>query len=293
DELDLGSAAIAPLKSLRAHVLLEQAVLQLQNVDATVAGGRITGSTRLDARGQPARWAADLRFAKVDVAAWIRALQGANSGGRQSADPRTLRQQRQAARQGGDQPVRAYLTGELSGAIDMTGSGRSTAEILGSLDGQARFALGEGTMSHLVTEVAGLDVAQALGVFVRGDKSLPLRCARVQLVSQHGLVRLRQAVMDSRDSTFFATGQINLKDESLALRVLVKPKDFSLMSLRAPLTVEGTLGSPDVGIDAGELTAKVLGALGLGAIATPAAALLMLIDPGSKSSKDPCVQTGG
>ena len=133
--------------------------------------------------------------------------------------------------------MRAYLTGELSGTIRVAGTGRSTAEILGSLDGQARFALGQGTLSHLVTELAGLDLAQALGVWVRGDQPLPLRCARVQLVSQRGVVRLRQALVDSRDSTLFIAGQINLKDESLALRVIVKPKDFSLLSLRTPLSL--------------------------------------------------------
>ena len=288
DELDLGSATMAPLRALRAHLLLEQGVLRMQGVDAVVAGGRISGSTRLDAREQPARWAADLRFAKIDVAGWIRALDASAAAGNSKPTARALRQQRDAARRGGAQPVRSYLTGELSGAINMAGSGRSTAEILGSLDGQARFALGEGTLSHLVTELAGLDLAQALGVWVRGDQPLPLRCARVQLVSQRGVVQLRQAVLDSRDSTLFVAGQISLKDEAMALRVNVKPKDFSLLSLRTPLTVDGTLGAPKVGVQGGGLAAKLLGAAALGAVATPAAALLMLVDPGSRSAQDPC-----
>lgn len=288
DELDLGSAGIAPLHALRAHVLLDQGVLRMQGVEATVAGGRISGSTRLEASQLPARWAADLSFAKIDVAGWIRALEAPGAAGGSRSGARELRQQRDAARRGGAQPVRAYLTGELSGTIRVAGTGRSTAEILGSLDGQARFALGQGTLSHLVTELAGLDLAQALGVWVRGDQPLPLRCARVQLVSQRGVVRLRQALVDSRDSTLFIAGQINLKDESLALRVIVKPKDFSLLSLRTPLSVEGTLGAPKVGIQGAGLAAKLLGAAALGAIATPAAALLLLIDPGSGASADPC-----
>lgn len=189
--------------------------------------------------------------------------------------------------------MRAYLTGELSGTIRVAGTGRSTAEILGSIDGQARFALGAGTLSHLVTELAGLDLAQALGVWVRGDRPLPLRCARVHLVSQGGMVRLRQAVLDSRDSTMFVAARVNLKDESLALRVAVKPKDFSPLSLRTPLSVEGTLGAPKVAIQGAGLAAKLLGAAALGAIATPAAALLLLIDPGSGASADSCATSPG
>jgi AsmA protein len=110
----------------------------------------------------------------------------------------------------------------------------------------------------------------------------------VQLVSQRGVVQLRQAVLDSRDSTLFVAGQISLKDEAMALRVNVKPKDFSLLSLRTPLTVDGTLGAPKVGVQGGGLAAKLLGAAALGAVATPAAALLMLVDPGSRSAQDPC-----
>ena len=293
DELDLGSAAIAPLQALRAHVLLEQGVLRMQGVEASVAGGRISGSTRLEARQQPARWAADLRFAKIDVAGWIRALEAPGAAGGSGSSARAQRQQRDAARRGGAQPVRAYLTGELSGTIRVAGTGRSTAEILGSIDGQARFALGAGTLSHLVTELAGLDLAQALGVWVRGDRPLPLRCARVHLVSQGGMVRLRQAVLDSRDSTMFVAGRVNLKDESLALRGTVKPKDFSPLSLRTPLSVEGTLGAPKVAIQGAGLAAKLLGAAALGAIATPAAALLLLIDPGSDASANPCATPPG
>ncbi|MBK8767887.1 MAG: hypothetical protein IPM01_26070 [Burkholderiaceae bacterium] len=159
------------MQALRAHVLLEQGVLRMQGVEASVAGGRISGSTRLEARQQPARWAADLRFAKIDVAGWIRALEAPGAAGGSRSGARELRQQRDAARRGGAQPVRAYLTGELSGTIRVAGTGRSTAEILGSIDGQARFALGAGTLSHLVTELAGLDLAQALGVWVRGDRA--------------------------------------------------------------------------------------------------------------------------
>jgi uncharacterized protein involved in outer membrane biogenesis len=46
DELDFGSSSVAPLRALRTHVLLRAGVLDLQALQAEVAGGRFAGSTR-------------------------------------------------------------------------------------------------------------------------------------------------------------------------------------------------------------------------------------------------------
>lgn len=292
DELDFGSTAVAPLRGLQTRVVLDGGVLRLEDLKAAVAGGRISGSTQLDSRSDSARWAAKLRFAGVDAAGFVRGLrspQGAASAPK-SNQTQALRNERTAARKGGDQPLQAYLTGELSAELQATGTGRSTAEILSSLDGTANLALRDGTMSHLVTELAGLDIAQSLGVLVRGDRPLPLRCARMDLVLRNGVVEPRMAVIDNADSTINITGRIDLRDESLDLRATTRPKDFSPLTLRTPVTVKGTLGAPVVGIDGQRLAGKVLGAVALAAIAAPVAALAALIDPGARATDvDPCV----
>jgi uncharacterized protein involved in outer membrane biogenesis len=289
DEFDLNTGALAPLRSVRAQVELQGGVLQLKNLEMAVAGGRFTGSTQLDARGQPALWAARLHLAGVDVAGWIRAVNKSAESTAKVPDASTLRRQRDAAHAGGDQPVRAYLTGLLTGDLDVKGQGRSTAQILASMDGTGQFRLSDGTVSHLLTELAGLDIAQSLGVLVRGDRPLPLRCARFDLVMRQGVVRPRLAVIDNSDSTVHFTGQVDLRDETLALQAQVKPKDFSLLALRAPLTVGGTLAAPQVGIDGKRLAGRVLGAVALAVLAAPAAVLLPFVDTGSPESGDPCV----
>lgn len=290
DELDLNTGALAPLRSLRTQVELQGGVLQLKALEMAVAGGRISGSTQLDGRGQPARWAARLHFSGVDVAGWIRAVNKSAGASAKVPDASSLRRQRSTAHVGGDQPVRAYLTGELTGDLDVKGQGRSTAQILASLDGSAQFRLRDSTVSHLLTELAGLDIAQSLGVLVRGDRPLPLRCARFDLAMRQGVVRPRLAVIDNSDSTVRITGQVDLRDETLALQAHVEPKDFSLLALRAPLTVGGTLGAPRVGIESKRLAGRVLGAVALGVLAAPAAVLLPFVDTGSPESGDPCIE---
>ena len=290
DVLDFDSAAVAPMRELQTHLRLESGVLQLQALQARVAGGRVTGFTQLDANELPARYAADLKFDGIDIAGWLRGLQApsADKPAAKAGQTTALKQQRLQARQGGAQTVQSWVTGTLSGSLKANGRGRSTAEILGSLDGQAQLQVRDGSVSHLASEALGLDLAQGLGVLVRGDRPLPLNCARMDLLLKSGLVQPRTAVMDSEDSTTRVDGQVNLRDETIALRAVTKPKDFSPLSLRAPILVGGTLGAPVVGIDGKLLAGKLLGAAALGAIFAPLAALLPLLDTGGSNAGDPC-----
>ncbi len=288
DELDFGSAALTPLRQVQARVVLDAGVLRLEGLRAAVAGGQVTGSTRLDATTDPPGWAARLHFAAVDLAGFVRGVRKVPVQPAGQAGAAALRRQRVAARQGSDASVAAYLTGLLTADVQAVGAGRSTAQILGSLDGNASASLHGGTLSHLVTELLGLDVAQALGVLVRGDKPLPLRCAVLDLALKDGVATARRGVIDNADSTVRLNGRINLRDETLALRATVRPKDVSPLSLRTPLLVTGTLADPCVGVEGGRLAGRVLAALGLAAIAGPAG-LLPLLDTGAADQADPCV----
>jgi AsmA protein len=62
----------------------------------------------------------------------------------------------------------------------------------------------------------------------------------------------------------------------------------SPLSLRAPVLIGGTLGRPQVGIEGKQLTGRVLGAVALGAVAGPLAAVIPLLDTGTEPEKDPC-----
>lgn len=262
---DLGDdAKVAPLRDLYTHLTLRDGKLDLAELRAQVAGGQVTGQSSLTTQpaSAVAQWRADLRFAGMQLEQWLRALQ----------------------REG-----RPVASGRLTARMQVQGKGSSTAGILATLQGQAGAAIRQGTVSHLLVELAGLDVAQALGVYVRGDAPLPLNCAVMQAEIQDGLLRTREAFLDTRDSSVRINGQINLADESLALRAELKPKDFSPFSLRTPLVVTGTLGAPQVGVDQRRLLTRVAAALALGAAAGPAA-LLPFIELGSDKGEDaqPC-----
>ncbi len=266
-QLDFGTLKLAPITDLKLQVSLAGSQLRLQDLSARVAGGLLTGSTRLHAEQQPPAWDAALSFTEVNLKHWIRALQkDAESA---SADPP------------------AYLSGTLGAKVSLSGKGNSVAEILGSANGKLSVEVADGQISQFVTEAIGLDAAQALGLLIAGDRPLDLNCARAEAVIEDGVLKTRHAMLDNVDSTLHIQGGASLKSEELRLRVIAEPKDFSPLSLRSPLNIAGTFKSPQVSVEASGLLARAAGALLLGALAPPAA-ILAFIDIGTAPDTEPC-----
>jgi len=304
DQLDLGTTALAPLMQVHTHLRLQHGVLRLDDLAAVVAGGKVNGSTRLDTRPAQPQWTASLAFVGLDVAGWVRAVRkndaatpagaaaSASGAAKATAPPApraVLQRERQQALHSPEAPVKSYLTGLLDAQFKLSGQGRSVAEILATLQGTTHVVVRDGTLSHLLTEAAGLDLAQALGVALRGDRPLPLRCARMDAQVQRGVLVPGFAVIDSADTTFRLSGEIDLRDETLALRLVATPKDFSPLSLRSPVNINGTLDKPAVSIDARRLGVRAVAALALAAVA-PVAALIPFLEAGSPPANDPCRQ---
>nr|HET7860392.1 AsmA-like C-terminal region-containing protein [Caldimonas sp.] len=253
---DPGTDILEPLHPARAHLLLADGVLTIADFVGVTAQGRMEGYLQLDARrDHSALWTADLRLLGVDLAQWLRLKRSGN------APP--------------------YLSGKLDALVKVKGSGRSTAEILGTLAGDLRMHLRGAAVSHVAVEAGGIDVAQALGVMVKGDDALPILCNVADLDIEHGVATPKVFVLNTRDSTIWIDGTVSLRDETLDLRAVVSPKDFSPMSLRTPIHVKGTFAQPKVSLELGKLAGKA-GAAGLLALLHPLAALIPFIDPGAQ-----------
>lgn len=256
---DLGSEVLKPLRPLRAHLLLKDGVLRIQDIVARTAQGQLAGEIQLDGTGETAAWNMDLQWQDIQLEEWLKVKRADNNS--------------------------PYVTGELRGSAKLTGQGRSTADLLGSLKGRIRSEVVNGTLSHLVVEAAGLDAAEAFGVWFSGDKVLKMTCAVADLEATEGVLQPRVFVIDTQDSALWVNGRASMKTEALDLQVTVTPKDFSPLSLRTPLLVTGTLGSPDVSLKKGPIAGKVAGAALL-ALINPFAALLPFIDSGAPESKE-------
>ena len=256
DTVDLGSGLLEPLKPLRTHLVLADGVLTLREIDARTGQGRLNGMVQLDGRNAQALWTADVRWADVRLESWIHQVRS------------------------NDAPP--YATGKLSGQARLAGQGKSTAAILGSLRGGMRMNLANGTISHLAVEAAGIDIAQGLGMLIKGDDSLKIQCTVADFVAEQGLLRPRALVLDTVDSTLWVDGSVSLATEAIDLRVVVAPKDFSPLALRTPIHLRGSFANPSVSLEKGKLGAK-LGASALLALVNPFAALIPLLDFGDSA----------
>ncbi|MEO6409571.1 MAG: AsmA family protein [Burkholderiaceae bacterium] len=254
-EVDLGTQYLEPLRPLRAHLQLSDAVLRLTDIDARTGQGRLSGSVQLDGHERRAVWTTALRVADVRLERWIR----------------------QTSTNGGP----PYVSGRLRGVANLHGEGRSTAQILGTLKGNVGFQLQGGKISHLAVEAAGVDIAQGLGLLIVGDKPLDVQCGVADLQAQAGILRPRAFILDTSDSTIAVDGSVSMLDETMDLRAVVSPKDFSPLALRTPVRVRGPLDAPQVSLEKGPL-ARHVGAAALLALITPIAALLPLIDTGDQ-----------
>jgi uncharacterized protein involved in outer membrane biogenesis len=257
DVLDLGTKLLEPLRPARAHLTLDNGVLTLADLDARTAQGELFGMAALDGRSNPAIWATDLHLRNLQLNQWLHQKRGE-----------------------GDPP---YISGKLDGQVKVNGTGRSVAEILGSLNGGARFHMADATLSHLALKAAGLDVAGGVKVLLSGDAALAVHCNVADLVVASGVVRPKVFVVSLDNATIWADGQVSLADETLNVRAVSSPKDFSPLSLRTPIDVKGTLSKPAVSIEASGPMARGGAALLLGLL-NPLAAVVPFLDPGSRDA---------
>ncbi len=271
DRLDLGTAQIESLAPLQGRVRLQRGVLGVHELLARTASGTLRGEITVDARTpQMPQWRADLRWGGIELERFVKAR---NDNAAAATTQRTP----------------GYLGGTLGGSANVAGRGRSIAAVMATLDGKAGLWVRDGSVSHLMVELAGLDLAEGLGVLIKGDQRLPLRCAITQWTLRDGTARPETALIDTSDTTLLIDGELSLAKESLALVVTAQPHDMSLFTLRAPLRINGSFAAPQVQLDKSRIALRVVAAAALAALAPPAA-LLALVDLG-EDDRQQCAES--
>lgn len=273
DTLDLGKAFSQPISPFKADLVLDKGKLTLSDISAKTARGTLAGTFSVDGTQPLPLWQANLELEDIRLEQWLKSAK-AGAGNKLPA---------------GSAASTPYFTGSLHGSAKLTGHGRSTAELLGSLDGRSVMFIRNGSVSHLVVEILGLDIAQGLGLLLGGDQPLPLQCAVADVEVQHGRVTPRVAMVDTPVTLVLVDGNVDLGRERLDLRLTAKPKNISPLTVRSPILVQGPFADPNAEPETGPIAARVMGAVAL-AFVNPLAAIIPFIDPGSSTSS-PCGQS--
>ena len=172
--------------------------------------------------------------------------------------------------------------GAIGGRAVIDGTGRSLAEILGRGNGELKLYMGSGgNVSALLVDLSGLQFGNALLSALGIPNRAKIQCLITDFVLQQGVASARTVVLDTDENRVGVTGDINLRAESLNLRLRTDSKHFSMGSLPAPVDVSGTFATPGVRPDIAELGVRAGAAVGLGILLTPLGALLPTIQLGT------------
>ncbi|HWJ70248.1 MAG TPA: AsmA-like C-terminal region-containing protein [Sphingobium sp.] len=232
-------------RSLSGTVGLDHKLLTLDDVQAGLVNGRMTGRVVVDHRqGASPRLDVDLLLRDGRLGPLVGAADKV------------------------DAPFRAR--------IRLTGRGDTIRAALSRADGHAGLVASNGRVLKLAAAVLAQDVGRALGAAL-GDRSamVPLRCLALGFKARGGTLTADPFLIDTETSRSRGRGTIRLDGEAIALAISGAARDPTGLRLADPITIGGTLSQPvvqiadldsgkkDVGAVLGVVAKSIGGALGL------------------------------
>ncbi len=236
-----------PLRGVHTHVALRNSVLVLKPLSFQFAYGRLGGTLRIDARNAVPVTSVDARVTDIKIQQFLG---------------------------GGDAPA---ATGLLEARARLEGAGNSVQKVAASANGPVTLVVPQGNFNEKIAELTGIDLLNAL--LVGGRRTTNLRCAVAHFETRNGVMTAPRFVFDTDPVRIEGKGAIDLRNETLAMTLQGKPKEFRIGRLHAPIRIDGPLAHPHIGIEAGPLALQGGIAVALGFLFPPAA-ILPFVDPG-------------
>ncbi|CAN7279837.1 AsmA family protein [Phenylobacterium sp. LjRoot164] len=242
-----------PVRAGSVHIKLKDGVLDADPLRLDLKQGALAGQAKLDARRDTPVTSIDLRLSRARLEDLI------------------------PIRSGGTAPI----TGALVGRVKLTGAGASVREAAGHADGQALFVVPGGEIRAAFAELMGVNVTKGLGLLLAKDQSkTDLRCAVAHFQAKDGVLTANRIILDTTPVLSTGEGRIDLRDETMNLRMTGHAKEPRLIRLTAPVTIEGPIVKPKLGVEASGAIAQGGVAAALGALVAPLAAVLPFVDLG-------------
>jgi uncharacterized protein involved in outer membrane biogenesis len=221
-----------PMQQVLVAMAVENGRARLDPFAATLPGGRVTVRGGADSTAEPPSVQVSAQAEGVDLAPMLAALR---------APPR--------------------VRGRLDLDADLRGAGRDLRSVASSLSGHLGLALVDGAFDAALLQGLPAELRRALlPQGTAGGDAIPLRCGALRLQAEAGTAQVRALLLETGIGRVGGAGGINLRDETLALRLLPDLRVGNI-ALRAPVTVAGTLAAPRFGVSPEAAAAAGLGAL--------------------------------
>jgi hypothetical protein len=245
-------AAKMPMKKVHFHLILDNGKITLDPLGFVLPQGEFAGTVAIDARGATPQTSVDMKLSNIDLA--------------------------QFKPKSGKEPP---LEGQLLGRIQLHGSGSSVHKTAATANGDMTFVIPKGEMRESLAELTGIDLSRGLGlILTKNERNTEIRCGVANFKAADGDLKASTLLIDTANVLVTGQGDVNLQSEALNLSLQGKPKKVRVLRLRTPILVRGTLLQPKIGVEPGKVAAQTGGAVALGALLTPVAALLAFVDGG-------------
>ncbi|WNN48710.1 AsmA family protein [Siccibacter colletis] len=251
-------SASLPLSDLTTHIILKNGDLRLEPLKFGMAGGIISSTIHLEGDKKPMQGSANIQARKLKLKQLMP-----------------------------DVELMQKTLGEMNGDAEIRGTGNSVAALLGNGNGNIKLLMNDGLISRNLMEILGLNVGNFVVGQIFGDDEVRVNCAAANLNLQNGVARPQIFAFDTENALINITGTASFASEQLDLTIDPESKGVRIVTLRSPLYVRGSFNNPQYGVKAGPLIARGAVAAALGALVTPAAALLALISP-SEGQENQC-----
>jgi hypothetical protein len=240
------------VRAVRLGAELDGGVLALNPVSFTFNRGSLNGTARVDARRATPYSTIDFRLAGYPLESIIPPRNGAPT-----------------------------ISGQALGRAKLEGPGASIHDLAANAKGSISLVVPQGRMRAAFAELLGINAGAGLSKLMSGDQSTSaIRCAVADFNVAGGVARAQTFVIDTDVVVAKGTGSINLGAETLSLKIDGETKRPRLLRVWAPITVNGSLTAPRLGVEASAVVAQAGLAGLLGAVISPVAALFAFVDPG-------------
>ena len=215
-----------PVQALSFRVVVQDGVATAKPLTLILLGdghsggaGKITGELVIDAKTATPKVRANLALADMELRSFFR-----------------------------NSPYFDATSGKIQGRLALAGTGRSLAQVMGTADGHVAAALGGGSVSSLMVSLAGLQIFDALIIYVTGDHRIPIKCAVGRLNFNHGNVVFDRMLLDTQKSVLHVQGQASLVSQAIKAEVDADAKEFDLLDLHGAVMIQGKLRQPQVSL---------------------------------------------
>ncbi|MEX2491610.1 MAG: AsmA family protein [Nitrospirales bacterium] len=209
-----------PLNDFALDMTLEDGRMQVDRLDFGVATGTVAMQLEVNAHESPVLAKLQTDFDQVNLSGLLARFDVADNS-----------------------------FGHIGGRGLLWMRGQSLADWFGSADGGLFLTMTGGKVDGMLVELAGLDFSESAAVFLSTDTGVDIECAYTDLQARSGMVTIRPFLLDTTDTKFKGHGTLDLRQEKLDLTVKPYPKDFSILSSRGPLHVNGTFLHPSFSVD--------------------------------------------